>query len=426
MQAKYFEKIKKLAVSFFSLLLATYYLLPTLIPFAHAEDKLTLTITPPFFELNLSPGEFWSSGIKVVNPNANDLHVYATLMDFEAQGEEGRGKFTPVQAGGDKTNSLTSWIKLDKPELVVKKDESAEVPFTLQVPKDASPGGHYGAILVGTNPAGTNEPGLKVSSFISSLFFVRVAGNVNELGDIREFSADKDFYYDPSVRFTVRFSNSGNVHLHPEGDITVYNMWGKERGRIFVNNESGFGNVMPQGVRKFNFDWSGERKLSDFGRYTAVLTLAYGEDARHNVSAKVYFWVVPVWEFLQILGGLALFLGVFFWGMRRYIRKALREAGLRPDNHDAHGVSRGARKIGNSNGDSGIVDLRPTSRREEAQKEKRVVGTGSFRYPKIFLLRRYKLFLVIFVPIMMFIVLWLILRIAELVRFGRIIEIVPR
>jgi hypothetical protein len=428
-------KIKKSCEFVFYFLLAICYLLLIAIPFAHAEDKLTLTITPPFFELNLSPGEFWSSGIKVVNPNAGDLHIYATIMDFEAQGEEGHGRFVPVQNGEDKANSLASWIKLDKQELVVKKGDSAEVPFTLQVPKDASPGGHYGAILIGTNPANANEPGLKISSFISSLFFVRVSGNVNELGDIREFSADKMFYSEPNANFVVRFENSGNVHLHPEGDITIYNMWGKEQGRIFVNNESGFGNVMPRSIRKFNFDWSGEQKLSDFGRYTAILTLAYGEDARHNVSAKVYFWVVPVRELLQILGGLALLLGAIFWGVRRYIKKALREAGLTIRRSgeagyrgkDVPAASVTAGKNWDATNANGVVDLRSVPARKEMRGGLTApTGIGdNTRFSKIFLLRKYRLFLAVFVPVAAFILLWLILYGIELIRFGRVIEIKP-
>ena len=406
------------------LLLASCFLLLASAPFAHAQqDSITLTITPPFFQLNMNPGELWSSAIKVVNTNPGDLPVYVTLTDFESTGEEGRANFIPIPANGDASNSLSTWIHLTGgTHFVVPKGESTEIPFTIQVPNDASPDGHYAAVLVRTQPTdATRGSALKISSYISSLFFVRVSGNVVEQGDIREFSSDKTFYSDPNVNFTLRFENKGNVDLHPQGDITVYDMWGKQVGQILVNNDSAFGNVLPRSTRKYDFSWSGDGGLLNMGRYTAVATLTYGENARQNVFETISFWVIPIWETLGILGGSVLFVLFILLIVRWYVRKAL--GGV--TKQLPTGLSQ-AKKIFPSKAipredAHGVIDLR--NRGKEAPvpvppRKRSIIG-------KLVLIRKYKWFLALLIPLVALIVLWYAIYSWQSFNNGRTITIDP-
>jgi len=294
---------------------------------AVAEEGLTLTITPPLFQLTIGPGEFWSSSLKVVNTNSYDLTLYASVMNFESNGERGGGKFTPIieDDGVASVNSLAQWIEVSKKPIFVPKEKSVEIPFSVRIPKDAPPGGHYAAILVGTQPLSDKSEGpiIRVSSLISSLLFVNIKGDVREEGNIREFSTEKTFYQEPEVDFTLRFENIGNVHLQPQGDITIYNMWGKERGKILINQKSHFGNVLPKSIREFAFKWQGENNLFEIGRYKAIATLSFGKEARQNIFRATYFWVVPLKPTLGILGSFIALILFVAWSIRSYIKKAL-------------------------------------------------------------------------------------------------------
>lgn len=295
-----------------------------LIPITHAQS-LTLSITPPIFQLSTDPGETWSSTLKVVNTNPQDLTVFASVMNFTSSDEFGHGVFTPVtEEDVSSTHSLAGWISVTKDAIVIPKEKSADVPFTVHVPRDAEPGGHYAAILIGTEPAGTNGTSqMRVSSFVSSLMFIRIAGQVTETGSIREFYSEKDIYQNSDASFTLRFQNSGNVHIEPQGYITITNMWGKERGQIPVNPDSNYGNVLPGTIRKFAYEWQGEDNFFEVGRYKAVLTLTFGKDSKQNVTAATYFWVVPWKPTAEIFLGLLLLMFIFAWGIRAYVRKAL-------------------------------------------------------------------------------------------------------
>lgn len=294
-----------------------------LVSTAQTEGALSVTVTPPLIQLTIGKGESWASSLKVVNTNPYDVTYYAQVMDFSADGEGGAAALSPVVGGA--SIGLASWITIPAKSIMVPSGSSAEVPFAVRIPEGASPGGHYAAILIGTEPprANINGASVAVSSFVSSLLFVRIEGDVVERGRIREFRTGRELYQTNEASFLVRFENTGNTHLIPRGLITIYNMWGKERGVLPINESSTFGNVLPQSIRKFEFSWKGDAALFDIGRYSAVVTLSFGEGGKQSVSGTTYFWVVPVVPVATVLASILFFMLALIWFIRRYVRRAL-------------------------------------------------------------------------------------------------------
>ncbi|MBD3208739.1 MAG: hypothetical protein GF370_04805 [Candidatus Nealsonbacteria bacterium] len=297
-----------------------------------AQSSVSLTITPPLIKINMNPGERWTSSIKIVNDNPQTLTTYVQKREFKS-GEEGGVVFLPEPNEEEKELFLSEWIEMSLGPFNIPPFQSKEVPFTIVVPPDAEPGGHYAAILVGTQPSqGQGGTAIRVASQVSSLVLLNVQGEVEESGWIREFSTGKDFYQKPEVDFTVSFENLGNVHLQPVGEIKIYNMWGKERGTIPLNRNTEFGNVLPNSKKVWSFTWKGDDSLFEVGRYRAELFLGFGNQARQTASSTLYFWVIPLVPVIGIVGGILLFLTVLILGIRSYIRKAIflaqKEAGL--------------------------------------------------------------------------------------------------
>ncbi len=316
-------------------LLAIALLVPV---FSVSAQGLSFSITPTIFDMAAMPGQAWSSGVKVVNNNPYDLTVYATPVNFIPQGERGHGAFLPIdETDGGRT--LAEWMDVSPEPFVIPQESSITVPVTISVPQDAPPGGHYAAIMIGTRPPvekGTVE--IKTSQIITSLFFVRIAGDVVERGEVRTFRSGSWFAGGPTMDFEVRFENKGNVHLLPRGEIRIFNMWGKERGVIPINHETNFGNVLPESTRQFEFTWRGEASLVDIGRYRAELTLGYGQEEQKFVTRAVGFWVIPIKPVLMVLIGLLLGGWLITRSVRAYVRYMLRMSGIDPDSPD-----RGAR-----------------------------------------------------------------------------------
>lgn len=297
--------------------------------FSQAQTAQLLSVSPALFEMSAEPGQTWTSSLKVVNPNAYDLTVYVTVVNFAPRGEGGDGTLLPVLEKETEGVTLAEWVIVDTAPVIINKEGSVAVPFSVRVPDNAAPGGHFAALLVSTKPP-ENSLGaaeLRTAQVVTSLFFLRVAGDVTEAGSIREFNTSESFYGSPRADFALRFENTGNVHLRPQGDITITNMWGQERGIIPINRQSHFGNVLPQSTRKFSFSWEGEWSLSDIGRYKAVVTLAYGQDARQFVTSVTYFWFVPLLPAVVTLGSLAVLVTLLIWLIRLYVRRLLIGAG---------------------------------------------------------------------------------------------------
>ncbi len=297
-----------------------------------AQQGQRLSVTPALFEMSAEPLQEWRSSIKVVNPNPYPLTVYVEPLNFVPRGEGGDGSLVPVLETEEAGLTIAEWIEVERGAIEIPPEQTRDVQFIVRVPADAAPGGHFAAFTVSTRPPAAT-PGaaqIRTAQVVTSLFFVRIAGEVVEQGSIREFRAEDRFVSTPEVTFGLRFQNDGNVHLRPQGDIRITNMWGQERGVIPINRQAHFGNVLPSSIRKFTFTWQGDLSLSDIGRYEAEVTLAYGQDARQFVTSTTNFWVVPLGPLFLTLGTLVAILSLAIWLIRWYVRRMLTLSGYVP------------------------------------------------------------------------------------------------
>jgi hypothetical protein len=298
-------KRKIFNISKMTMLIGIVMLFLPLLSVQAQEGKVALTISPPLIKQNMSPGEKWNSTVKLVNNNKETITIYMQAADFKSS-EEGTVEFVPTGQKDNYKFALSQWLEFDKEPVEIKAQESREIPFTINVPADAEPGGHYAAMLAGTKPQeDIYGSGMKVSSVLASLIMLEIKGSFEEKGEIIEFSTDKKAYLDePEVIFKIKFSNTGNIHLQPRGEIKIYNFFNKEKETIYINHQTEYGNVLPQSERAWDFSWRGKRSLWDMGRYKAILFLSYGEKGQVTVSQTINFWVIYAKELAIFFGSL--------------------------------------------------------------------------------------------------------------------------
>jgi hypothetical protein len=315
---------------------AKYFCVALLFLFAalpvRAQDALTYSVSPTIFDMTANPGQSWQSTVRVINPNSYDLTLYIDVAEFIPKEEDGIPQFIPLENTLEENNSFPRWISVQR-EITIAPEQTAEIPLLITVPTDAPPGGHYAALMIGTRPpeAVEQQSAVQTSQVISSLLFLRVTGSIAENASIRSFRTTDYFLGKPSATFDLRIQNKGNVHIQPQGEIKIYNMWGQERGVIPVNQQTMLGNVLPNSVRKFSFKWDSEWSLGDIGRYTAEVTLAYGLDERQFINATTAFWIIPwkiILSLIVVIAGIIAFLS---WVLRLYVRHVLKLAGVSPD-----------------------------------------------------------------------------------------------
>ena len=292
-------------------------LLPVLIfltPTVKAQDnsKAGLAISPPTFELSANPGDKLQRSIKVDNLSDKATNITVEHRNFTALGEEGQAVLTPE----DTPHSLASWIKASPAEATIPAKESRIFDFTIEVPANAEPGGHFGSIVFKTTaPPEKTSGGVAVGQEIGSLILLKIAGNAQEKAEIASFKSSADLWEYGPVAFEARIKNSGNVHLKPVVTMTITDMFGRKVATIPVDSR----NVLPGSIRKLDAKWN-ERAL--FGRYTATLSVAYG-DKKQIITSTTNFVVIPYRVIMGSAVAIAV-IGYFLYRGRLRLLKSLK------------------------------------------------------------------------------------------------------
>ncbi len=296
-----------------------------------AQGSLALTVSPPRFELEGDPGSIINQTLKLFNETEESRIYYPSLQDFTARGEEGEPGFVESSEYG-----LSKWIKITKDPISLGPKERKEVQFTVEVPNNAEPGGHYAAVLFSNQPP-TEVLGatpISIAGKIGSLVLLKVGGQILESGKLLELDTKdkKSFYTHLPIDFYIRFENLGNIHLKPLGDIKITGLLDiTSTPTTLTVNEAG-GNVLPKSIRRYDVSWTkpglkiaegifGELKNQwkgfAIGKFTAHLNLYYGTEGEHT-TANESFWVFP-WLLILviIIAVVALVFGMRF-GIKKY------------------------------------------------------------------------------------------------------------
>jgi len=301
-------------------------------------QSVGIKISPVRIEEIVEPGQTLLQQLKVTNESNIPKTLYVYLRDFKAEGESGKPKL--IVPGSEEGYFLASWVDITTEGMEFGPREQKVIPFKINVPADAGPGGHYGAILFGTKPpklqldSEEKGAGMSIAQQTGGLVLLQVKGDVIEEARIREFATDKDFYSTPfNVNFLIRIENLGNVHIKPHGAIKVKNMFGREVTIIRVNDKGA--NVLPNSIRRFVTSWEAS---NGFGRYTASLGLTYGTPAdvggqgKQTLYTEKYFWIIPWRIIIPTLLGLIFVSALFILLLRLYknkaVRRAMEQAGL--------------------------------------------------------------------------------------------------
>ncbi len=316
----------------------------------HHSDALGLS--PVRIEISGNPGETVANEMLLTNETKKEETYYSSYANFEAQGETGNPSLVVPKDG------LGTWMKTEA-SITLGPNTSQVVKVSIKIPRDAEPGGHFGAIMWGTTP-NTPGNGVAIGAKTAMLVLLSVTGDVQENGGLIEFSTKnhKIWYNTLPVSFVYRFRNDGGDRIKPVGKITMHNIIYLPADRIDANPSAG--NILPGTTRRFEVDWHKYKHALEYaapagifaqffdsalyqwknfaiGPYFAKLNLLYGTDAI-RVSKYAFFFVFP-WQLIicLVLIIMTLWLGgkKLIKRYNRYIIKKAR-AGMNMPNDASH------------------------------------------------------------------------------------------
>lgn len=282
-----------------------------------------LEISPPLIEFSADPGQTISTKIKLRNVTQNNLITKGSVDDFVASDKEDGQPKLLLDANNTSPYSIRAWVKTISDLKILPKEQKVE-EVTINIPSDASPGGHYGVIRFAAVPEGLDSTGVALSASIGTLVLINVSGDVKESAKIVDFYVTNNnkkgtfFEYGP-VSFVERINNTGNVHFKPSGEVIVRNTFGKQVASLKINDPPG--NILPNSIRKFGQNL---KTKNMFGRYKATLTVLYGSTNK-TMQQTISFWVIPYKLIAAILLGIIILFILLRFILKGYKKHVLKQ-----------------------------------------------------------------------------------------------------
>lgn len=241
-----------------------------------------ISISPLKFEMNVAPSAETSGTVKVTNDTGKAITLYTSREDFVAGDDSGTPTFVKPQNQGSDVFSLANWITVEDKNLTLAQGETREIRFTVKVPQNAEPGGHYGAVFFA--PA-ADKGQVAVVQRLGVLVLVDVPGEAKVSANLEKFEIGtssgtkfetKSEFSTFPVSFSTRLKNDGNVHVKPTGKIELVDESGEVLKNVgkeslvspqgafigeklvdYVPVNDGLGNVLPNSERRFESVWEG-------------------------------------------------------------------------------------------------------------------------------------------------------------------------
>lgn len=278
----------------------------TILPVHFALADVSISLYPVSFRIQADPGQTWKGIITVTNPNATQLGVQPEKENL------GGGAEGSIQLLGADANSygLASWIQIDGKPSLLQPGQKKDFPFSIHVPFNATPGGHYAAVLFRAIPSqqagGAAGAGVGVSGRVGSVVLLEVSGDVKRSAVLESVDAPKFLSHGPFT-VTLKINNTGNSYFNPEGSVTFQNLFWKQD----VSWDPRV--VFPGFDRTFTATW--DQRYAVGPVFATVLTKM--PDGTVIGQQTVITWVFPWQETLIGCAGLV----VLWIGIREFKRR---------------------------------------------------------------------------------------------------------
>ena len=338
----------KLKIAIFFIFTSSYLIFATGVVHAQTPTNYDVTISPIFFDLSADPGSTVTNKIRLRN---NTNYPLAIKLGVEKISADLNGNITLKT---DSSDTTLGWITFQNPTFVAQPLEWTDIPFSINIPKDAAYG-YYWTITFAqdkTSPLSRSGVSLTGAAGLPVLLDVRKPGAKAE-AKINAFNVSQFITEYLPVDFTVKIASLGNIHVQPHGSIFINDGLNKDLAVLDVN--PGLGNVLPGSARTFTASWSdgflvnqpvleyGQPKLDKngkpieslqinwdkltsfrIGRYTANLLMVYDNGSRDvPMEASLTFWVLPYKAIAVIVLALIVAFLVIRWLLKFYINREI-------------------------------------------------------------------------------------------------------
>ena len=249
---------------------------------AYADRPSTFS----YFVYELVPDSVMTDEALVMN--SGDVPV--TLKFYAADGITAINCGTAFAKQGQEISGVAGWLSLSVTEISLEPGEEMVVPFTINVPPDASPGHHVAGLVVEAPPSGGETPtaGGETQFTVNVVRQAGVAVVIDVPGphiaglEITGVSLKQQG--DQGATFVIAVHNTGNIFIKAEGSLLITDLEYKELASVPLKMDT----VLPGDTTTFQV--THPVYLAD-GRYLLNATLEYA-DGQLALSEEVEVTVI--------------------------------------------------------------------------------------------------------------------------------------
>lgn len=253
--------------------------------------------TRSYLIYELQPGSVISDVVRLSNSTDAPLTFYLYARDASTASD---GTGYVIQTFDESPVDAGSWVRLpaEAAKYTLRPRTSADIPVTLTVPTNATPGDHAGAVVAELVGDADSSGGVEVRARIATRMYVRVTGDLRP--DMVVSSIDLDYGRSAlglsgpvTVSYTIR--NVGNVRLSPQVGLELKDGFGRTIRKAALRD---FRDVLPNGSIEVTEEFENVRALV---RLRAEVVATTSGQTPATARGAVTIWAIP-W----IVGVLAL------------------------------------------------------------------------------------------------------------------------
>ncbi|XVU21215.1 WxL protein peptidoglycan domain-containing protein [Actinoplanes sp. CA-054009] len=230
---------------------------------AHAAGNGEWAVTPTpaakagptprlYFFLDATAGQAVKESVRVQNLTKTPKSFF--IFGADAYNTVRDGGFA-LRTREQKQTGLGSWVTTTATRVTVPAGSQADIPFTINVPRNASPGDHVGGIVaLETSPGATALAGganVRIQRAVAARVYLRVAGTVVPGLAVPSLSMDIGTPWLPRTTggdLTYHVSNIGNIHLVPKATVSASGLFGHD---ISLKGSTPAGDFVPGAQGEF-------------------------------------------------------------------------------------------------------------------------------------------------------------------------------
>lgn len=256
------------------------------------SDVSTITLTPVKQRIEASTSQTKTGSLTVINNGKTDYDFIVYAQPYSVSDVQYKPDYT---TSGPRTDAY-SWVKFDKTSYHLNPGERVDVAYTISVPPNTTPGGHYGVIFAEMQPKAQDATqSILRNKRVGTILFVNVKGDTI---DKASFVSDSVSFWQsqPPLVASLQIKNEGNTDFVATTSMTVKDLFGQTK--YSVSQQS---TIFPSTTREISMQWN---QIPWFGLYKVELHASYLKDS-HDSSHYVLMmprWLLPITLLIVVIG----------------------------------------------------------------------------------------------------------------------------